>query len=229
MYLIWYIYFIEEELLFTPQKWGMGDFVQSTNHTESIDIELGNQHNRRMNINRKILVSALSLFLVISIPTPGNTISLAPDAQVSEVKISAGLKDDYLNRICKNNLLSDIFYNSYSSYVSSTYSGSFVNESKNRFIQDGNAVQKHNNSLIKWLKKNKLKFKKSTRKHVQTYIDGAVSENNIISAMLNANSIDALNFEWDNYIRNSYSMGDASGKIRKSLKLPTREGNAGCP
>jgi hypothetical protein len=182
-----------------------------------------------MNTNRKILVSALSLFLVISIPTPGNTISIAPDAQVSEVKISAGLKDDYLNRICENNLLMDLFDDSYSNYVSSTYSGSFVNESKNRFIEDAIAMQKHNKSMNKWLKKNKSKFKKSTQKHVQTFIDGSVSENNIISAMLNANSIDTLNYEYENFVRNSYIVANASGKIRKSLKLPTREGNGGCP
>lgn len=182
-----------------------------------------------MNTNRKILVSALSLFLVISIPSPGHTLSVASNAQVSEVKISAGLKDDYLNKICKSNLLNELFYESYNNYIQSTWTGTYVSEKWNRFYQDGISLQNNNKSINKWLKKNKSKFNKSVRKSVDNLIKSNNDENAILVAMFNSKSVDGVQYEYDNFYRNGIIIGDASGKIRKSLKLPTREGNAGCP
>ena len=171
----------------------------------------------------------MPLFLLTTISGPGNTISMVRHTQVSEAKFSSGLKDDYLNKICKTNLLGELFYESYNSYIQSTWTGSYVTEKWSRFYQDGLSLQNHNKSTIKWLKKNKPKFNKSVRKSVDQMSESLNYENAIVVAMFNSKTVDGVQYEYDNYYRNAIIIGDASGKIRKSLKLPAREGNAGCP
>lgn len=148
---------------------------------------------------------------------------------VSSAQLPGGLKEDYLKRICKNNLLMGLFTDSYYNWLTGSYSG-FSEQYWNQFSTDAQNLIRNNHSGSKWLKKNIKRFPSSARKSVQTYIDSNNAQVVNIQAILSSkNNEDLASFEFNNWSRGQSLTANASGKIRKALRLPPRGSDDGCP
>ena len=180
-----------------------------------------------MNLKKLIVLLVQSLvFTLILGSGPVHAFDTYPKV-TSKVKVSYNVKDGYLNRACRVNLLSDVFYTSFINWQNSVISGSFVDQSRNRFVTDAKALQKQHKKTIRYLKKNKSKFPKSARKSIDRVVTGQQAEIAIIDNILNASNWEGEDFEWENFLRNRTFSASSSGQIRKSLKLPRK--GLGCP
>ena len=98
-----------------------------------------------------------------------------------------------------------------------------------QFWNDGQNVINNNKSWAKWMKAKKKNFPKGAQKNVTKMINQLNYQNDIIVALFNSTSFENVGVEWSNYRRANIVTGNLSGKLRKSLKLPARDGNGGCP
>jgi len=181
-----------------------------------------------LNFTRWKKIVAIGLTAIITFSAPGTSFAADISSSVS-FKLTNGLKEDYLKRICKNNLLTGLFVDSYFNWLTSSYSG-YSDQYWNQFSLDAQNLIRQSQAQSKWMKKNQSKFPSSARKAVATYISSNDAQTSNIQAMLNSRSNgDLVSFEYNNWSRGQSFTANASGKIRKALRLPPRGSSDGCP
>jgi hypothetical protein len=157
-----------------------------------------------------------------------NEIRALPEHSFSVFTLSPGLKNGYLNRACRSNLLTELMYGSYDKYIFGTESD-FSDQYWERLNDDGTNVVSHNNRWIRWLNKKLSTFPPKARKATKNLAKALKAENGYVADLLNSSTIEEVQYNWGIYDRNKLSAGTYSGKIRKALGLPTRQGDGGCP
>jgi hypothetical protein len=209
-----------------------GSVKYLTNINQNPFVSVVQRTKSRYQSNRRILL-ALATSILLSLAMVGATlpasanVSSAPNPYTKLLIVKA-LKDDYLDKACKSNHLVDLLYESYSDFINSEESG-FRDQYWERFNQDSESLKSHARFFSKWLAKNKGKFPKSARKSVSTMASELKKEVRLLNALTNSENMEELYFAWDNFDSHLFNTSYASGKIRKSLKLPDRNRINSCP
>jgi hypothetical protein len=179
-------------------------------------------------MKRNILISVILTTLISLNINSAQAINFSK-IELKNISLPLAVKDDYLDYVCDANYADDLFFDSYFRYSDSYFTQVNYAQNWSQFWNDGQNVMNNNKSWAKWMKAKKKNFPKGAQKNVTKMVNQLNYQNDIIVALFNSTTFDNIGVEWSNYRRANIVTGNLSGKLRKSLKLPTREGNAGCP